>query len=74
MSDQPSTSEERFCLHIDYDKGAHDPARIFHALAGMIEAFESFDRHFLRPKSTSYKPVFMLEDFEVSSLKTRILA
>jgi hypothetical protein len=74
MSDQPSTSEERFCLHIDYDKGAHDPARIFHALAGMIEAFESFDRHLLRPISTSYKPVFMLEDFEVSSLKTWIVA
>ncbi len=65
---------ERFCLHIDYDSGVSDPARIFRALTGMIEAFESLDRHILRPISTSYEPEFMLDNFEVSSLKTRIVA
>jgi hypothetical protein len=64
--------EERFCLHIDFDKNAPDPARIFRALTGMIEAFESLDKHLLRPLSTTVQPVMMLENFEVSSLKTWI--
>lgn len=59
-----------FGISIDFDKNSRDPARVFRAMSGLIDAFQEFDRTLAGSIDISLEPVLMLEDIEAGSLTT----
>lgn len=58
-----------FGIEIDFDKDSLDPARVFRAMSGLIDSFQTLDRSLAGSIDVSIQPVLMLEDIEAGSLK-----
>lgn len=57
-------------MEIDFERGADSPSRVFRAMTGLIEAFESIDRELARSIDVKIEPVLILEDIEAGSIRT----
>jgi hypothetical protein len=57
-------------IHIDYPPATEDPARIFRAMAALIDAFRYIDVEVARHLAPGWKPVIVLERIEAGSLLT----
>jgi hypothetical protein len=68
-SDKPTEPPHDMEVRISFVKDAGSPSRIFLAATDMIQALEEMDRVLIRSISSQIKPVMMLEDVEVGSLK-----
>lgn len=69
---QRSLAEGLAYLQIDYPAETEDPARIFRAMAKLIDAFYATDRDLLQNISGSLEPVLYLERVEAGSLRAWI--
>lgn len=56
-------------LRISFVKGKGSPSRIFLAATDMIQALEEMDKVLIKSISSEIKPLMMLEDVEIGSLK-----
>jgi hypothetical protein len=63
----PATAD--FCLAIGFEPGTESPARVFHALIGLINACQGLDAVLTKSVDVSIEPVLLLEDIEVGSLR-----
>lgn len=59
-------------VKIDFQRDSVDPARIFRAMTGLIDAFAALDHDLISSLGVSIKPIVLLHDVEVGSLKTRL--
>jgi hypothetical protein len=59
-----------FCLEIKFKKDFGDPTRVFRSMTSMIEGLQQLDTHLVRSIHSGMKPVLLLEDIEVSSIRT----
>ncbi len=59
-----------FCIVIDYKKDSENPSRVFEAMASLIKAFQDFDKDLIKTFDNKIETVLLLEDIEISSLKT----
>lgn len=59
-----------FQLYIDFVKSEGDPARVFHSMAELIEAFEQIDQHLTGMFGESAATELVLDDLEAGSLKS----
>lgn len=59
-----------FQLYIDFVKSEGDPARVFHSMAELIEAFEQIDQHLAGMFGESTATELVLDDLEAGSLKS----
>lgn len=59
-----------FCIVIDYKKDSENPSRVFEAMASLIKAFQDFDNDLIQTFDNQIETVLLLEDIEISSLKT----
>ncbi|WP_018882130.1 MULTISPECIES: hypothetical protein [unclassified Thioalkalivibrio] len=64
--------DDQYELYLDYQRGAGDPARIFHVTGGMIDALSALDKDLASVISASCIPHVELSDIEVSSLRTKL--
>lgn len=58
-----------FCLEIDFDKNSPHPERVFNSLSKMIQTFQQIDIDLVSSIDSKIKPVILLEDIEVGSIK-----
>lgn len=58
-----------FCLKIDFERGAENPARVFRAMSELIEAMSFLDQELVGAIDPRIKPVILLEDVETGSIK-----
>jgi hypothetical protein len=58
-----------FCIEIQYVKDSEDPSRIFRAMSGLIDSFQSLDRHLVKTIDINLDPVLLLEDIDAGSLR-----
>jgi hypothetical protein len=61
--------DDVFSIKIDYRKETADPARIFRAMSGLIDAVFQVERHLAHSLHASLEPVLLLQDIEASSIK-----
>lgn len=59
-----------FCIVIDYKKDSENPSRVFEAMAALIKSFQDFDKDLIKTIDNKIETVLLLEDIEISSLKT----
>lgn len=59
-----------FCIDIKYAKGKGDPTRVFRTMTGLVEAFQAVDAHLIGSICSEIKPVLLLEDIEIGSVRT----
>jgi hypothetical protein len=59
-------------LQIDYPPETDDPARVFRAMAKLIDAFHQIDRDLAHAFSPNLEPVLLLERVEAGSLRAWI--
>ena len=64
----PGVPEAAFAIHIDFERGAEHPQRIFQAIDGLISAFQKLDRVLAGSIDPSIEPVMVLEDIQAGSL------
>ncbi|MFN8767604.1 MAG: hypothetical protein ACK5XH_05140 [Lysobacteraceae bacterium] len=69
MSD---TEKDQFDIYIDYAKDTGDASRVFHAMGGLIDAFEQFDSLFAGVISEHATAELVLHDIEAASLKAKL--
>lgn len=69
MSD---TEKEQFDIYIDYAKDTGDASRVFHAMGGLIDAFEQFDSLLAGVISEHATAELVLHDIEAASLKAKL--
>lgn len=65
-----ASTKSDFCIVIDYKKDSENPSRVFEAMSLMIKAFQDFDNDLIKSIDNKIEPILLLEDIEVSSLKT----
>ena len=68
-SDKPHEPPHDMEVRISFVKDKGSPSRIFLAATDMIQALEEMDRVLIKSISSEIKPLMMLEDVEVGSLK-----
>lgn len=59
-----------FQIYIDFVKSEGDPARVFHSMAELIEAFEQIDQHLSGMFGESTATELVLDDLEAGSLRS----
>ncbi len=59
-----------FSIIIDYQKGQGNPSRVFRAMSDLIEAFQKVDETLIHSIESQIKPVLLLEDVEIGSVKS----
>lgn len=64
--------EVQTVLKIDFERDSVDPARVFRAMTGLIDAFAALDHDLVGSLGVSIKPIVLLHDVEAGSLKTRL--
>lgn len=71
VTDNPPSAPDDadFAIVIDFRKGEDSPTRVFSAATELIRSFEELDHVLARSVDSSIKPVMILEDVEVGSLK-----
>lgn len=68
---QADQNSGEFEITIDFAPGEGDPARVFRAMSGLIDAFREIDSHLLATISVSLEVELVLDDIERGSLKAR---
>lgn len=66
------TSELRSYIEIDYQPSTEDPARIFRAMARLLDAFLIVDRDLTRATGIAVEPTLVLERVEAGSVRAWI--
>ncbi|HXG53843.1 MAG TPA: hypothetical protein VNJ03_00550 [Vicinamibacterales bacterium] len=62
-------SDDLTIIRIAYVPGTLDPARVFRAMAGLIDAFHRIDRHLAQTVSVTVEPLVVLERVEAGSIR-----
>ncbi|WP_353268055.1 hypothetical protein [Gemmatimonas sp.] len=65
----PERSEVESTLHIDFEKNSRDPARVFRAMALLIDAFSAIDQDLIHSIGVAAEPIELLQDIETGSLR-----
>lgn len=68
-TDKPDEPPHDMEVRISFVKDKGSPSRVFLAATDMIQALEEMDRVLIKSISSEIKPMMMLEDIEVGSLK-----
>lgn len=63
--------ECEFEIKIDFKSGEGDPARIFKAMSGLIDSFQSLDSHLAASFDVSLDASLVLEEVSAGSIKAR---
>jgi hypothetical protein len=63
--------EEEFEISIDFKRGDGDPSRVFRAMSGLIDAFQSIDTHLANSFDISLDASLVLEEVEAGSIKAK---
>lgn len=58
-----------FCVKLDFPKGVRNPQRLLKAAATYIDALNSLDFLLISSVDAQIKPIFVLEEIEVGSIK-----
>jgi hypothetical protein len=66
--------QDHFEIVIDFDKGRGDPARVFKAMTGLVESFQSLDEHLLGAIDRGLDAKVVLDDVEAGSIKAVLRA
>lgn len=66
-------SDELIEIRVEFERGRGDPARVFRAMTGLIEATQSLDEHLSATISTTVRTTLVLQDVEAASLKAKLL-
>ena len=61
--------EPDFCIHLDFPPNTKNPHRLLSAAGAFIESLQEVDKVLLSSVDTKIKPVFVLEEIEIGSLK-----
>ena len=61
-------------IKINFERQSKNPARVFHAMSGLIETFEHFDRALIIPFGVSLDPILLLDDISTGSLRSKLAA
>ena len=71
MSAAPVTDRMQadFCIEIGFQKGTPEPARVFRAMTGLIEAFQAVDKKLVQSLDVTVEPMLLLENVEAASIK-----
>ena len=64
---RPPTAD--YSIEIDFKKGTDNPSRVFRAMTGLIETFQTIDEKLVNSIDVKIEPVLMLEDVEAGSLR-----
>jgi hypothetical protein len=59
-----------YALRLDYEAGSEDPARVFRAMALLVDTFYRIDVDLARSVSVQIQPVQLLQEIEAGSIKT----
>jgi hypothetical protein len=59
-----------FAIVIDFRRAVGDPARVFRAMAGLVDTCQNIDRGLINAIDTRIEPVLLLEEIETDTLKT----
>lgn len=59
-------------IRIEFERGVGDPSRVFHAMAGLIEATQLLDSHLALSIGASVRTSLVLQDVEAASLKAKL--
>lgn len=60
-----------FEIVIDFKAGEGDPARVFRAMSGLIDAFQDLDAHLIASIDISLETRLVLDEIETGSLKAK---
>jgi len=63
--------EDEFEIKIDFKPGNGDPARIFKAMSGLIDSFQSIDAHLASSFDVSLSTSLVLDEIEAGSIKAK---
>jgi len=63
--------ELEFEIWIDFQRGKGDPARVFKAMSGLIESFESINSHLASTYDSSLNATLVLDEIESGSIKAK---
>jgi hypothetical protein len=71
MSAAPATDRTQadFCIEIGFQRGTPEPARVFRAMTGLIEAFQTVDKKLVQSLDVTLEPMLLLENVEAASIK-----
>jgi hypothetical protein len=58
-----------FCVRLDFPKGTRNPQRLLKGAAAYIDALNSLDSLLVSSVDAQIKPVFVLEEIEIGSIK-----
>lgn len=61
--------QAEFEITIDFEKGKGDPSRVFRAMTGLVEAFQSLDEHLLSAIDVGLDAGVVLDDVKAGSIK-----
>jgi hypothetical protein len=67
-------SRDEFEITIEFDRGRGDPARVFRAMTGLIESFQSLDEHLLAAIDAGLEADVVLDNVEAGSIKAILRA
>lgn len=59
-------------IRVEFERGHGDPARVFRAMTGLIEATQRLDEHLSATISTTVSTTLVLQDVETGSLKAKL--
>lgn len=59
-------------IRVEFERGRGDPARVFRAMTGLIEATQRLDEHLSATISTAVQTTLVLQDVETTSLKAKL--
>ena len=63
--------EIEFEIKIDFKPGDGDPARVFKAMSGLVDAFQSLDSHLAASFDVSLNASLVLDEIQAGSIKAR---
>lgn len=65
------SDNNEFEIKIDFKKGEGDPSRIFKAMSGLIDAFQTLDSHLAASFDVSLDASLVLDEIETGSIKAK---
>lgn len=63
--------ENEFEIKIDFKPGEGDPARIFKAMSGLIDSFQSLDSHLASSFDVGLDASLVLDNISAGSIKAK---
>lgn len=69
-SSETVIGDEIVTIKVDYEPNSADPARVFRAMSGLIDAIHQIDVHLARSINASVEPRLLLQRIETGSLRS----